>query len=171
MWWGQWLFQMKKITLFFHVLQIILLIFLGITTIINYSKNNDLKTRINQLSSTLSYQSQFSDMIDFSYNFVSRLSNGLLFDDKAYCDKHLTSKVIKFLKEYLSVYPKIIQYNIANISMYKNNETIVTGKSIVLGKNNQKIHVEVYFYIEGYRSHFVITNIEVKANGKLYAPE
>lgn len=110
-------------------------------------------------------------MMDFSYNFVSRLSTGLLFDDKAYCDKHLTTKVIKFLKEYLSVYPKIIQYNIANISMYKNNETIVTGKSIVLGKNNQKIHVEVYFYIEGYRGHFVVTNIEVKAKGKLYAPK
>ncbi len=147
----------KRLTL---LVGTILFVIIMLSDVYFYSLNQQAHQKIIKIENELKLKNKYTDMLDFAYNFMSRLTSEVLFQEPDYYQKHLTTNVFELLKSNVGWEKKILHYSISGVTISGNGQSILKVDLTVINKFDKQQTVVIYLYIEGESGNFIITHLK-----------
>lgn len=125
-----------------------------------YVISQRVQQQIVKLEQQIKMQNHYTDILDFTYNFMSRLTSRALFSEPDYYQKHMTTSVFDVLKQNIDWGQKILHYDILGVTISGDGQSIIKVNLSVINKNSQQQTARIYLYIEGEKGRFIITHLK-----------
>lgn len=125
-----------------------------------YAISQQIGRKVIKLEQQLKLQTHYTDILDFTYNFMSRLTSRALFSDPNYSQKHMTTNVFDVLKQNIDWAKKILHYDILGVTISGDGQSILKVDLSVVNKAGHQQTARIYLYIEGEKGRFIITHLK-----------